>query len=761
MNYIYNVHFNLLSILLFLVIFTAIPASGNPLSEIEKDNWVYDALSFLEGRELLEGYPDWLFKGDRPLTRYEAAMAVARIMAKLQLLEASTPEKPDFSIRFSLYITKDDGELLNKLIKEFKHELTSPGIRIVNVENTIENLNSRIEKLEKIKINGSLNVTAVSIGYAPDEMNTKSFGNPNPQSPTPGPVIMQDRDRYNGPNGGSLLFSGSAIMSRLDLNISSSITEKVKAGLDLISYSSFGEKGVIDECGIMPPYNTMGQISSQLHFDSHAGTFWFNTDGDFDLTGQIGEFNLKNISKNLFFGIRNSFAYAGRDVLPMNGIDIYGNLYKTIDMEAFIAHNLNTFKPGDTTGIPSQFRYILATPYNDGAGCYRVNKYGIIDAGQYDNSVYGLWLGHDFRGGAGHIEGAIIRLYENYASNPSFGTDKNLTSPPKDSIYYGIKASYSWPKEKIKLYGEFNRTIFDYNLLDKKDGYGGTFLNTGVSFKFVPFAFYSEYFRIDPNYDPLGYHQHWGRLYQGQGGHHDGWRWTDGSFSSNGRRFSTTRPNRTGINLGINWKFGSDYSNTLYTNFTCLEQVKPTLITYSGDSFQKYDFLTGNTFADTTGINIYGNQDHMFTVSDPAKGREYAFETGGRYKIVRTLHTWGYFEYHNFTRDYEQINYKMDVNYYFANSGITWYPTRKLSLQGYVNYVKVSGLNETGNEVRWDQIIPGFGIRYSFGENMEFLLDYKFYSYSSDFPGDVYDKVPDINNDYNADKLMTRLTVKF
>ncbi|MEQ8191815.1 MAG: S-layer homology domain-containing protein [Candidatus Eremiobacterota bacterium] len=753
--YINNLIFN--RILIAILILTVLPASASPLSEIEKDNWVYDALSFLEDRRLIEGYPDGFFKGDRPLTRYEAAMTVARILSKLQLLEASTPKKPDLS----LYITEDERELLNKLVKEFNSELTSHGITITNIENTIENLNSRIEKLEKIKINGALNVTAVSIGYSPDEMNTKSFGNPYPPSSTPGPVIMQDRDRYNGANGGSLLFSGSAIMSRLDLNISSNITERLKAGLDFISYSSFGEKGIIDECGIMPPCNTMGQISSRLHFDSHAGTLWFDSDGDLDLTGRIGEFELKNISKNLFFGIRNSFSYGGRDVLPMNGINIYGNLYRTLNIEIFMANNLNTFKPGDTTGIPSQFRYTMATPYNDGAGCYRVNKYGIIDPGQYDNSACGLWLGHDFSKGRAHIEGAIIRLYEDYASNPSLGIDKNLTSPPKDSIYYGIKASYNWPGEKIKLYGEFNRTIFDYNLLDNSDGHGGNFLNTGVSFKFVPFSFFSEYFRIDPNYDPLGYHQHWGRLYQGGTGHHDGWRWTYGSFSSNGRRFSNTRPNRTGINLGINWKLGNDMSSALYTNFTYLEQVKPTLITACDDSFQKYDFLTGNTVPDLTGINIYGNLDHMFTVSDPAKGKEYAFEAGGKYKIKRTLHTWGYFEYHNFTRDYELINYKMDVNYYFANTGITWYPTGQLSLQGYVNYVNVSGLNETGNEVKWDQIIPGFGLRYSFSENMEFILDYKFYSYSSDTPCDVYDKVPDINNDYNANKLMTRLTVKF
>jgi hypothetical protein len=50
-----------------------------------------------------------------------------------------------------------------------------------------------------------------------------------------------------------------------------------------------------------------------------------------------------------------------------------------------------------------------------------------------------------------------------------------------------------------------------------------------------------------------------------------------------------------------------------------------------------------------------------------------------------------------------------------------------------------------------------------FSDNADFQIDYKFYDYSASTPYDVYDKVPDPagNNDYHANKLMTRIRVKF
>ena len=739
----------------------SLPLAANPFNDIPQNHWAYDAVEMLQEKGLVEGYPDGYFKGDRPVTRYEMAMAVARIIARIEQLEASVPQMPDLSV----YATKNDLETINKLTEEFHKELDSLGIRVSNIEESIGKITSRVKELERVKISGNFNTTAVTMGYSPDADNTKSFGNPFPEKLDfeRGPSVIFDRDRYNGPNGGSRLFQGSALMSQLNLTVSAKITDKIKGGGDFSAYSAFGEQGLIDQWGLVPSYNSSGQIVSIYKFQADLATLWFDTDGDWDFTGKFGDYNVKKISRNLFYGLRNNIGYGGKDIMPMNGIDICGTLYKKIDMEIFMARNLNVLRTSDTTGVPVKFRYELAVPYNNGDGVYSLMLYGKSLPGQYDNYLQGFWAGSDFLEGKAHIEGALLRLYEDYASNPSLGTNKNLKNPPKDTIYYGLKGSYSWPEDKIKIYGEFNQTVFDSNLLDGKNGYRGSFLNGGVKVKLSSLSFYGEFVRIEPNYDPFGYHEHWEKVYNDNGSHHEEWGWKEGTFACNGRRFSRTRPNRISIDLGLNWKFGEKDSGIIYTDFTYFQQVKPTAITDNEDSFQKYDFLTGNPVADTMGTNIYGNLDHFFTVNDPAKGKEYTVEVGGKYGFEK-FHTWGYFDYHNFSRDYETKDYRVDISYYFFNGGITYDITDKFSVQGYGEYVKCSGINETGKDVKWSQLIPGLGLRYVFNDNSDFQIDYKFYDYTSDSPYDVYDVVPDTSgnyNNYHANKLMTRLRVKF
>jgi len=213
----------------------------------------------------------------------------------------------------------------------------------------------------------------------------------------------------------------------------------------------------------------------------------------------------------------------------------------------------------------------------------------------------------------------------------------------------------------------------------------------------------------------------------------------------------------------MNWRFGESYDGTLYLDFSYLTQVEPTVITEGRNSFQKYDFLTGISLPDTTGINIYGNQDYFFTENDPAEGAEYSISVGGKYRSGN-FYNWGYFEYHNFSRNYEFRDYDLDISYCFGNAGVTYDITREFSIQGYVEYVKCSGINGRGEEVRWSQLIPGFGLDYSFSDSSELFMDYKFYSYNSHFPADVYAIVPDTatnHNNYNANKLFTGLRIEF
>jgi long-subunit fatty acid transport protein len=105
----------------------------------------------------------------------------------------------------------------------------------------------------------------------------------------------------------------------------------------------------------------------------------------------------------------------------------------------------------------------------------------------------------------------------------------------------------------------------------------------------------------------------------------------------------------------------------------------------------------------------------------------------------------------------------MDLDYTFLSGGISHDITDKFSAQGVINYVKCSGINENGNDVKWSQIIPTCALKYNFNENTELLLAYTYYNYNSDTPYDVYDSVPDSggNNNYSANRVITRLRMKF
>ena len=115
-----------LFVVMALTLIMSLPVLADPFSDVPQDHWAYDAVQMLEEKGLVEGYPDGLFKGDRAMTRYEMAMVVARVIAKLEQVQASIPQIPDLSI----YATKSDLETINKLLKEYKDELDALGVRV-------------------------------------------------------------------------------------------------------------------------------------------------------------------------------------------------------------------------------------------------------------------------------------------------------------------------------------------------------------------------------------------------------------------------------------------------------------------------------------------------------------------------------------------------------------------------------------------------------------------------------------------------------
>ena len=122
-------------------------AFAAPFPDLPSDHWAYDAVARLAAKGILEGYPDGLYRGDRAASRYEMAMAVARVVARIEELANSLPD-------FSMFVTKDDLEIVKRLLYEFRDELDALGVRVSNLEEQVAKLQKRLERLEKVTFDG-------------------------------------------------------------------------------------------------------------------------------------------------------------------------------------------------------------------------------------------------------------------------------------------------------------------------------------------------------------------------------------------------------------------------------------------------------------------------------------------------------------------------------------------------------------------------------------------------------------------------------
>ena len=93
---------------------TASAYAANPFSDVPAGHWAYDAVNKLAAEDVVDGYPDGTYGGDKLMTRYEMAQIVAKAMAK--------------------------GANVDKLAAEFADELDSLGVRVANLEKKSDNV---------------------------------------------------------------------------------------------------------------------------------------------------------------------------------------------------------------------------------------------------------------------------------------------------------------------------------------------------------------------------------------------------------------------------------------------------------------------------------------------------------------------------------------------------------------------------------------------------------------------------------------------
>lgn len=161
----------------------AVPAMAQDnFPDTPANHWAYDSLSKLKKDGLLVGYPDGLFRGSRPASRYELAVATHAVYLNLKTvtdglqeqLKALQEKQPTdlTDVRNAISALQsdvaalkgygDDIASLKKLTETFDKELRSLGVDVEAIKRDLSDLTERVKKLEarkpSVEISGDVNL---------------------------------------------------------------------------------------------------------------------------------------------------------------------------------------------------------------------------------------------------------------------------------------------------------------------------------------------------------------------------------------------------------------------------------------------------------------------------------------------------------------------------------------------------------------------------------------------------------------------------
>ncbi|MCW3061315.1 MAG: S-layer y domain [Capsulimonas sp.] len=139
-------------------------ASG-PFADVPADHWAYQSVENLQNAGIVIGYPDGTYGGKRAMTRYEFAVAIARLLPLLNK-DNNFATKDDLAalraeVENKLQANASALEDLKKLVNEFQSELQALGQDVTAIKARLSSLEDRVAAVEeeqrRIKFNGALN----------------------------------------------------------------------------------------------------------------------------------------------------------------------------------------------------------------------------------------------------------------------------------------------------------------------------------------------------------------------------------------------------------------------------------------------------------------------------------------------------------------------------------------------------------------------------------------------------------------------------
>jgi len=117
-------------------------------SDVPAGHWAKEAVESLAAKGIIVGFPDGTFRGNEPITRYQAALIIYRLLQQIEEELKAKGEAPTLEA-----LTPEDLEALKNAIQELAAELAALGVRVSALEDSaatkddIARLEALIEEL--------------------------------------------------------------------------------------------------------------------------------------------------------------------------------------------------------------------------------------------------------------------------------------------------------------------------------------------------------------------------------------------------------------------------------------------------------------------------------------------------------------------------------------------------------------------------------------------------------------------------------------
>lgn len=165
-------------------------AQAGPLSDVPQGHWAYDAVAQLAKDGLIKGYPDGTFKGNRPMTRYEAAVLTYRAVDEIEA-----------QITAGKVVEQADIDSVKKLLAAFGNELKAVEAHVDTLDKSVTGVNQSVKALKAEADATQLRVNQGKVGFNLVERPGTSYYNVSVTNGGPVPAL--------GANPGNLVQSGT------------------------------------------------------------------------------------------------------------------------------------------------------------------------------------------------------------------------------------------------------------------------------------------------------------------------------------------------------------------------------------------------------------------------------------------------------------------------------------------------------------------------------------------------------------------------